>query len=366
MLRILHVLSGDLWAGAEVMACQLLTGLSSGNSCELVAVILNEGQVADELRHQGIRVTVLDESRRSFAGLILGLRKVLRRNRPDIIHSHRYKENILAFIASLSQKGVSLVSTQHGMPEVQGKKPSLKGRLKRGANYSLLSRRFDRLVAVSDEMKQTFVRDMGFVSEKVPVIHNGIELPAWQGRPGPMGGRVIGSCGRLFPVKNFGLLLETAARVAARSPETRFELAGDGPQMERLREQCNQARLDGNFSFLGHVRDMSRFYQGLDIYVSTSVHEGIPMSVLEAMGHGLPVVAPEVGGFPEIVDHGADGFLIPEHDPELFAEACLRLLNDPDLLQSMSMAAREKAETRFSVQRMADGYLRLYRELVAV
>ncbi|MDZ7761091.1 MAG: glycosyltransferase family 4 protein [Desulfovermiculus sp.] len=360
--RILHILSGDLWAGAEVMTGHLLRGLHSGTDCHLLAVVLNEGQVAARLRQAGVQVVILDESQASFGRLLQQVRKTLKTFQPQIIHSHRYKENILAYLASRGRARVSLIATQHGMPESHGQKSTLKGRLLRKINSTLLSRRFNTLVAVSREMKETLVHN-GLGPSKVAVIHNGIELPPWYGPRESNGHFVVGSCGRLFAVKNYRLFIEMAARVAAQSPQTGFQLAGDGPLMEDLRRKCSQYSLNGRFEFLGHVLDMPTFYQGLKVYVSTSWHEGMPMSVLEAMSHGLPIVAPDVGGFPEIVEHEKDGFLIPDHDPGLFAQACLRLQSDPALLARMSAAAREKVVSKFSVQRMTQEYHRLYQKL---
>ncbi len=363
-MKILHLLSADLWAGAEVMAYHLLGGLHSNNICHAQVVVLNEGRVAESLRQQGIKVIVCDETRLSFSSLLKQVRQVLHEFQPEIIHSHRYKENILGYLASRGMGKVKLLATQHGMPEKKDNKLSLKKRCIKTLNFSLLSKCFDRLVAVSHDMKSQLVAS-GISSGKVPVIHNGVELPAKPQGSGSKNFFVVGSCGRLFPVKNYGLFIDTAAQVMAESSRTRFELAGDGPQMENLQFLCRQHRLNGRFDFLGHVQNMSSFYQGLDIYMSTSIHEGIPMSVLEAMGHGLPVVAPKVGGFPEIVEHGVDGFLIPEHDPVLFAQACLQLKDDPNLLASMSTAAREKIESKFSVQCMTKGYHTLYQELTS-
>jgi glycosyltransferase involved in cell wall biosynthesis len=362
-LRVVHVLSGDLWAGAEVMSHQLLKGLNAHPSCNVLAVVLNEGPVASKLRQDNVQVCVLDETRNSFAQLLAGLRRVVREFRPSLVHSHRYKENILTYLATRGNSKVSIVATQHGLPEESGKKAGLKTRLVRGMNSLILSRCFDQWVAVSRDMRHA-LEDNGIDTRRLQVIHNGIELPPCSNRPRPANGLAIGSCGRLFPVKNFGLFLETAARVVQRAADIHFELAGDGPQMESLRRQCSRHALDGKVILHGHRDDISDFYDGLDVYMSTSIHEGIPMSVLEAMGHGLPVVAPEVGGFPEIVDHGVDGLLIPEHDPDLFAQACLTIRDNPDVLRQMSTSARQKVESAFSVQSMTSNYYGLYQDLV--
>jgi L-malate glycosyltransferase len=106
---------------------------------------------------------------------------------------------------------------------------------------------------------------------------------------------------------------------------------------------------------------MNSFYQGLDVYLNTSVHEGIPMTILEALSHGLPVIAPAVGGIVEIIDDGKEGFLIDSRNPHEFAEKCLLLKENRELREKMSRAAREKAEQTFSAKNMAERYYQLYR-----
>lgn len=361
--RILHILSGDLWAGAEVMACHLLRGLHSRPDSHLLAVLLNEGQVAARLRQAGIQVVILDERRASFGRLLQQVRKTLNSFKPQVIHSHRYKENILAYLASRGRARVSLVATQHGMPESHGQKSTIKGRLLRKINSTLLSRRFDTLVAVSREMKETLVHN-GLSPSRVAVIHNGIELPPWYGPREPNGDFVVGSCGRLFAVKNYRLFVDIAAQVIAQAPKTQFLLAGEGPEMESLQNLCAHYQLQDTFVFLGHVEDVSPVYEKLHVYVSTSWHEGMPMSVLEAMSHGLPVVAPSVGGYPEIIEDDKDGILVPGHDPLLFTRALIKLQADRAVLFRMAAAAREKVESMFSVQRMTADYNQLYLNLL--
>jgi glycosyltransferase involved in cell wall biosynthesis len=120
--------------------------------------------------------------------------------------------------------------------------------------------------------------------------------------------------------------------------------------------------MEGVFKLRGHIEDMPSFYSGIDVYINTSVHEGIPMSILEAMANGVPVIAPRVGGIAEIIDDEIEGFLITTRNPEDFAERCLRL-KDPELRRRMGAAARKKIERHFSAEKMASDYLKLYYEL---
>ena len=359
--RVVQILSGDLWAGAENMAVQLIRHLAGQPNYRLTTVLLNPGPVAAALRHQEGRVIVMDESRLSFPRMVLLCRRILKDIRPEIVHTHRYKENLLGYLATRgSGRNPLLVTTMHGLPEGQGGK----SRAVQALNFFLLARCFQHCVAVSREMQNRLIDAHQFPPDRISVVHNGIEIP--EKRPaGSSCNFTIGACGRLCAVKNFGLFVKMAARAAAGRPHIRFVLAGNGPEKPLLQQLCRRHQLDGLFDLPGHVDDIRSFYKSLDCYVSTSLHEGLPLSVLEAMAAELPVIAPAVGGLVEIIDDGVDGFLIPGHDPDLFAEKCLELLAEPERRTTMGRAARRKVRERFSAERMASDYDRLYRELIA-
>ncbi len=296
MVKVCHIISGDLWAGAEVMAFHLLKGLTKYDDLEVSAILLNEGRLAEEIRRLNIPVEVLDESKMSFFQIFFAIKRFLNRQPPDIIHSHRYKENILAFLVSKTRKDIKLIATQHGMPEVYGGNRSLKHRLISKLNFLLLSKCFQNVVAVSREIQKAFVNQYGFSEDKVKMIHNGIKIPEDipdRGRKNPF---VIGSSGRLFPVKDYPLMIEIAREVFKKTNNIRFELAGDGPERPKIEDLIKKNGLDGTSRLQGFVNDISSFYKGLDLYLNTSIHEGIPMSVLEAMSYGVPVIGPKVGG----------------------------------------------------------------------
>ena len=345
------------------MAISLMRGIAASNTCELQAVLMNEGAVAAALRRSGIRVVVLDERRLSSPRIVLKLRRFFAAFQPDIAHAHRYKENLVCYLATRKlRKAPYLIATQHGMPERPAGSASVKSEALRKLNNHILARNYARTVAVSKEMKSRLVSECGFESGKLEVVHNGIELPhtieSYREKA-----FIVGACGRLVPVKNYELFLRCAALVRNSGNGMRFLLAGDGPEREALKGLCRDLGLAEVLSMPGHLEDMDTFYRGIDVFVNTSWHEGIPMSVLEAMARGVPVVVPDVGGFPEIVDDGVDGFLLPEHAPELYAAKCLDLMTDPRKRESMAHAARRKIEERFSIARMAEDYNRLYRSI---
>ena len=358
--RLVLIASGDLWAGAEVMICQLVSGIIKINNIHLLVVLMNKGKLAEELERLGAAIHIVDEKRNSFAKSVRDIKVLIKKFTPDVIHSHRYKENVLAWCASRGLPGCRLVATQHGMPEIVGDL-SVKDRLLNGLFFGVLSAGFARTVVVSEDMRRSLVGRYGFTGKDVIVIHNGIRIP--ERVISPPGARlVVGSAGRLFPVKDFSLFIDVARNVVQQSERIDFVLAGDGPELNMLRDKVKRHGMEERFTFLGHQEDMASFYKGLGGYINTSMHEGIPMSVLEAMSYGLPIVAPKVGGFPEILVQGVHGFLVEDRDPDKFAQYILRLSNFEET-RRMGQAARERVIASFSQETMVQRYLQLYNEL---
>lgn len=364
MIKVCHIISGDLWAGAEVMACNLLKELALNRELRVSVLLLNEGRLSAELHGAGLPVAVFDESRRSFKALAREVRHFLKKDPPDLIHSHRYKENLLALLGSAGNPRIRLVATQHGLPEPAGR-VSVAQAIKTKANFLLMDRFFDRTVAVSQDIRNHLVQDLGFRIDGVAVIHNGIPVQPDAGVSPPKTASFrIGSSGRLCPVKDYPLMVEVASLVCAQR-QVQFQLAGEGPCRQDIAAAIERHNLATRFTLTGHLDDMDSFYRGVDLYLNTSRHEGIPMTILEAMALGVPVVAPAVGGIREIVEHGVDGFLVHGRDPEAFARCCLQIADNPELHAAMSEAARRKAQRNFSARQMAQNYFRLYQELAA-
>jgi glycosyltransferase involved in cell wall biosynthesis len=363
-LRILHIISGDLWAGAEAMAFNLLCHLKTYDDLDISVILLNNAKLAEALSASGIATCVIDEHRNPFPAIAKQVRNNVKHDPPNLIHSHRYKENSLSFLGSLFAKGIKLVSTQHGLPEFHDGNASTRARIISKLNFVMLAR-FFTTVAVSEDIRKTLVSCFGFRIEDVEIIHNGITLPGGIYSSSKKGSFVVGSSGRLFPVKDYSLMVDIAHSIASGGHgNIRFELAGDGPERQLLEARARQCGVKEHFGFKGHVDEMGSFYQGLDVYLNTSIHEGIPMTILEAMGHGLPIIAPAVGGIVEIIEDGKEGFLIGSRNPGDFADKCLLIKNDRELWERMSFAAREKAEKCFSAEIMAEKYHGLYRRLI--
>jgi glycosyltransferase involved in cell wall biosynthesis len=365
MLHVCHIISGDLWAGAEVMAYTLLKSLKNSPKVNLQIILLNDGRLAEKLRKIGLNPRVFDENRFSSFWILRCIRKVFSNQPVQIIHSHRFKENILSALATAFIRNIKLVATQHGMPEFNAGGENFRHRFLIRMNFFLLRRHFDRLVAVSEDIQKQLVDGLKMNPCRVCVIRNGIDLPNLSVNLSHQGPWRVGSAGRLFPVKDFPLFLEVAKMVSDRRNDVEFLIAGDGPEKDRLHQLIRQYRLEKKVTLLGHLTDMASFYRRIDIYLSTSVHEGIPMSVLEAMAQGIPVIAPRTGGFDEIVADQRDGILIGGRRPGFFCDALLRVIADQRLFANLSGMAREKVVREFSAQVMAERYYTLYDGLLS-
>ena len=367
MIHVLHIFSGDLWAGAEAMIYHLLRALREYNDVRITALCLNEGPVAQKLRKAGINIEVIPEEENSFIGILKKTKQVMKGKRFDIIHCHRYKENLLGLMLAGSLGSKNLVTTMHGLTEspTAEQPQTFLTRCKSGMNHFLLKRYFNKVVAVSEEMKGVLVNSFGYQDQKIDVIHNGIAFDLGQrsSRSRNNGRFHIGTVGRMVSVKDYELFLEVAAEIRRQLKTVRFSILGDGPQKEKLFQKVKDLDLAEHVEFLDSTIDPFPYYRSLDLFLNTSMHEGIPMSILEAMACAVPIVAPKVGGIPEIIDNGRTGLLVEKRDARELADACLTMIRDESLRNGMVKEARDGVESKFSSTKMAEDYQDLYESL---
>jgi len=175
---------------------------------------------------------------------------------------------------------------------------------------------------------------------------------------------LVGIVARLAPIKRHEWFLEAAARVVQRYLDCQFLLVGDGERRQELEGLVRQLGLDGRVRFLGWRRDLERIYADLDLVALTSANEGLPVSLIEGMAAGRPVVATRVGGVPDLVEDGVTGYLTPSGDPASVAEAVAMLLADPQRRQMMGQAGKERVYPTFGAERLLENIDRLYTDLL--
>jgi glycosyltransferase involved in cell wall biosynthesis len=208
-------------------------------------------------------------------------------------------------------------------------------------------------LCVVSEAARAHALAVGVAPAQLTVIRNGVDserfVPRAESRRPDPASAVIGYVGRLSPEKHPALFLRAAALVHARLPQARFVVIGDGPLRGELESLATRLRIADAVTFEGECADMPARYQALDVLLSTSWHEGTPLAILEAMACGLPVVATDVGGVPELVVAGTTGWLTSAGDEAGMAQRTLALLAAPEPMHRFGRAARERAKTLFSL-----------------
>jgi glycosyltransferase involved in cell wall biosynthesis/protein-tyrosine-phosphatase len=375
-IRVCQIMSADLWASAEVQVATTASFLVKQPDVIVTAVLFNEGWLASELRHLGIEVAIVDERRNSGLRIAAFIRRFLIEHAVDIVHTHRCKDTVLGTLAAKGAGVAHVVRTVHGLSEaMRGWK-----RAKLVA-YELLDKAIlwccaDRIIAVSNRMA-AILRRSGYRPRAVTCIHNGIDLlglrvtrrsedvrRALGIRPDAV---VIGSAGRLAPVKGHEYLVRAAPGVLESEPRAQFLFVGSGPLRDELIGLSAALGVDRACMFIDpsvdHRAGVYDLVAAMDVFVLPSLSEGLPMALLEAMALERPAVATAVGGVPEVIADRTTGLLVPPRDPVALASACLELVHDTALAGLLGARARQAIEARFSHELNGEALLGLYRDV---
>ena len=369
-MKILQLASGDLWAGAEVQLFTLCRQLASFDDVDLHVVLLNDGQLAQRLRACNIKVDILDESMLGFPGLVRGLYRLCCECRPNLVHSHRSKQNVLASLCGLALRIPSL-RTIHGADEFRSSAFSV------GGLVQFLNRFTGRwlqrsVVAVSEDLAHNLRIDYG--AGRVVVVRNGVVeqdiadhntiVLDNTGRDNEVH---VGIVGRLTPVKRIDLFLEAAQLLLRGQPEliARFHVVGDGELLDPLRDMAESLGISERVEFTGHVESAVPYLKAFDVLVMCSDHEGTPMTLLEAMLCELPIVAHDTGGLAELLEDGKAGRLVSRHEATAYAEAIIAAITDRDGTAALARYGREKVLKEYSAAANATAYRDLYRATLA-
>lgn len=311
-VRICHIASGDLWAGAEVQVFNIIDGLIKINQFDIIAIIMNKGKLYNEIDKLGIRLYLVDERKMNFFKQVMEVRKIVKGENLGIIHSHRYKENILASIVKLTVNNrVNLLKTQHGSFNITSR---YRMKFYRLLDKFFTKHTFERIVAVSEDIADEFRRFMP--EKKINVVPNSI-LPERYDVKERLGTNVcqakedlsMAIIGRLVGIKNIDEFIIIMADLRAENLKIISYIVGDGPEKNRLSKLSKELGISKYVQFLGEVEDISSIYNMIDILFISSLHEGLPTVILEAMYFGKIVIARNVGGIPEVMEHNKNGFL---------------------------------------------------------
>jgi glycosyltransferase involved in cell wall biosynthesis len=355
----------------------LITGLERDLFSQTILYLRGDPEVPNVLENSGYRVISCAVSKSTLKqfnwSLANTIADVIRERSIGIVHCQRHKATVYgAMAARRSGTSPSVVSTVHGRDRTRT--------LGRKLGNLFVLGRVARIIAVSEAVRQDVLKSNWLLKpEKVVTVYNGIDIRRFSNpavsvsearkrlgipQDSPF---VFGTVGRLMPVKGHDLLLKAFAEVISKQENAILVIAGEGPLDSELSGIAKRLSIGDRLRFLGYRADVPEILRALDAFVLPSRSEGLPVSLLEAMGSGLPVIATAVGGVPEILTHGETGILAPAGRVDKLAEAMLQLREMGAAGRTrMGRLAQQAVSERFTVQQMVAGTVGIYRKVMAL
>jgi glycosyltransferase involved in cell wall biosynthesis len=330
--------------------------------------LIKEGWLREELEERGVK-TVLEECGAWYDfQLPRAIARLARQEKVDLIHSHLPDQNFYSCLAGKAV-GRKTIATYHGPIELsraRGFKQTIKVRIVRHSAAAV--------VVVCDYVGAMLQR-VGFSPEKIVKIYNGIDLRTFSNAGEgtlrselqvPRETKLVGMIAHLHETKGYEFFIQAARKVVDSMPHVQFVAVGELNDRiwKELSTLINKLNLKDHVHFLGMRGDIPEILSDLDLFVLSSLSEGFPLAVLEAMAASKPVVVTRSGGPEELVDDGRTGFLVPPSDPQALAEKICELLSDPGKAAALGRAARAKVESQFPIEKMIENYEQLYDRLL--
>jgi len=330
-LRILHIVSGDRWAGAEVQAFTLIKELS--RSHDISTILLNQGELACRLQNIDVPVTIFDEKLNNSWQIFKQIRRTLQRIRPQIIHTHRQKENVLGSIANKLSINAKCVRTVHGDFESESDSGGL-ARIQAAVNGFCGRHLMQAIIAVSDELH--YKLESRLPADRIFTVLNGIDPQTARADLCSPDFRIslpdnvhVGIVGRIDPVKRIDIFLNMARLLLQQHPETpwHFHVFGEGDLEVDMNALSETLGISDQVTFHGHRMDIKDCIFGLNALVMCSDHEGLPMTALESIAIGTPMIAHSTGGLTNLFEQ-RPARLVHNHDAESYARAVYQAVVD--------------------------------------
>jgi sugar transferase (PEP-CTERM/EpsH1 system associated) len=364
--RLLHIIDSLAVGGMERIVIEVANGLAPALFEQAVCCLSRMGDGAAQLR-DSVRCIDLGKGAGADYFMPRKIARVIREFRPDIVHSQSWS-GIDAAIATLLSPRIALVHSEHGRNYPYLHFEPLKRRIARRLLYA----RADAVFAVSAELRDYYCKQVGFPTDRMRVIPNGINLERIDGaEAGNLRGElgiapdefVIGTVARLDKTKDTLTLCRAFARIVRNSAgekrPLRLLIVGEGEQKETLRKFSLEQGLVHEILLTGVRHDVPQLLKVMDLFSLPSLSEGLPITILEAMSASLPIVAARVGALPEVVEEGVTGFLVEPQRDDLLSERILRLYEHRAEAAAFGRAGRKKIESAFGI----DGMLRQYEAL---
>ncbi len=355
-MKILQVIPYFCFGGAETMCENLTYALTkAGHEVCVVSLYADRTPISQRMEEAGVRIEYLDKKLGLDLSMIPKLATLMKKEKPDVVHTHL--DVIKYAVAAAKLAGVrKCVHTVHNVADKEAE-----GRIQKYTNKLYFKLGWSTPVALSPEVQRTILDFYGLTEADVPVIYNGIDLSRCQPKENYEAGETVTllHIGRFNEQKNHKGLLEMFRKLKASRPQCRLELIGDGELRAEMEAHAKTLGIEDSVAFLGSQSNVYPYLQKADLFVLPSKYEGMPMTIIEAMGSGLGVVAADVGGIRDMLTEGVSGYLV--HNQEEFLRACRTLIDDEDLRRKMGQQAMVDSR-RFSAEYMAEQYGKAYQK----
>lgn len=368
-LKVIHIIGGGEFGGAERHILNL-TGAVDPQAVEITVCCLFSAPFVNIASGTGIKAMAIPMRHKADFGVVGKLAVVIQNGEFDLVHTHGVRANLLGRLAARQAGKKKVVTTVHSL--LEGDYPGFLNCLANSWTERATRGWTDHFIAVSRGLKEQLVSG-GVPGNKVTVIYNGIVPEEFSPpeEPGASRGKLgfgpetplVGIVARLHTVKGHRYFLEAAREVLLQRPDARFWVVGDGPCRFALEGLAGRLGIAGQVTFTGFVEDVRSLMADLNLLVISSLWEGFGLTAVEAMALGVPVVATEVGGLPEVVLHGETGLLVPPANSAALAKSIAWMLDHPGATGEMAKKGGKAVREKFTAAVMARRTEELYRRV---
>jgi glycosyltransferase involved in cell wall biosynthesis len=356
-MRIAHVIDSLEIGGAEAVVAALSRLQAGDGHVVEVHCVVAGGPLAETLMAEGIPVHVHGPAARW--SVMHSLFRSFRQGRPEVVHCHNKSATVHATVVARMAGVRGVITTRHGVA-------ALPYRFRKDFKFWVIAGLFcNRVVAVCDTAHRNMTTGAKAAAHKIVTIRNGAYPARTGNRPAfRKEGFTLISVGRLVAAKNYCTLLKSVALARREIPDLALWLVGDGEQAASLEKLAWELGIHSTVRFLGARDNVGDWLSLADVFVLSSVSEGLPISILEAMAAGLPAIVTDVGGMPEVVHLSEAGKVVPPGDEQLLSAAIVEFARQRHELADLGRRARSCYHEHFTPERMARDYLALYRQYV--
>lgn len=367
--QVLHSL--DI-GGAEVLAAGMARELSDRYRFVFACLDDEVGVLGKEFEERGVPMRVFDRQPGIDWKCSFRLAAFFREHKVQIVHAHQYTPFFQLLLARLAYRKPPIVFTEHGrhFPDSRS--------AKRVAVNRALLRSDDRLIGVGESVRQALVDNEGLPEKRTETIYNGVPLENFQAVNGDAqlrqnvrrelgiddGEFSIVQVARLNSLKDHATAIRTLKRLRDEQVPAKLVLVGDGEERADLEKLVAEVSVGGDVVFLGARSDIPRLLAAADAFLLSSISEGIPLTLIEAMGAGIPIVSTDVGGIPEVIEHGVSGLLAPAGDAGTLAAHLKSLWQNPEQRSQLAENGCQRAVERFSLEQMHRQYVDVYEQVL--